>query len=410
MAKTLAFILAGGKGERLYPLTKDRAKPSVPFGGKYRIIDFVINNLINSEFYKIKILTQFKADSLIRHITQLNLLSPAIGQYLDIVPAQMRTGEDWYKGTADAIYQNLNLIYDEDPDYVLVFGGDHIYKMDVRQFLNFHRKKHADMTICAIPVPVQEAYKFGILTIDNNFRVTGFIEKPKENPPTIPGKPEFCLASMGNYAFKTKFLIDILKEDAQRTDSTHDFGKDIIPRVYKDYKIFAYDFSQNRFPGITEKEIGYWRDVGDIDSYYNANMDLCSIDPVFNLYNTKWPIQTVRSIYPPAKFVFEEYGYKGRVGVAYNSLVGEGCIISGATVRNSILFQNVFVHSYAYVEASIIFNNVEIGRYAKIRRAIIDKNVKIPEGVEIGYNLDKDSKKFFVSPNGIVVIPKNYQF
>ncbi len=410
MDESLIFILAGGKGERLYPLTRDRSKPSVPFGGKYRIIDFVISNVINSGLYKIKILTQFKSDSLIKHISQLNLLSPAIGQYLDIVPAQMRIGEIWYRGTADALYQNLNLIYDEKPKYMFAFGGDHIYIMDIRQFLRFHKNKKADMTICTIPVHKAEAYRFGILQVDEDWRVTGFVEKPQENPPTIPNNPDFCLASMGNYIFDTKFLIKILKEDAKDSSSTHDFGKDIIPKIYKSYKIFAYDFSQNKAPGMSEKMVGYWRDVGDIDSYYRANMDLCSIDPVFNLYNSKWPIHAGRSIYPPAKFVFEEHHAGGRMGVAYNSLIGEGTIVSGSTVRSSIIFKNVFLHSFSYVESSIIFNNVEIGRYAKIRRAIIDKNVKVPQNEEIGYDLEKDKKRFFVSKEGIVVIPKNYEF
>ncbi len=409
MDKVLVFILAGGRGERLYPLTKDRAKPAVPFGGKYRIIDFVISNLINSGFYQIKILTQFKADSLIRHISQLHLLSPAVGQYLDIVPAQMRMGEMWYRGTADAVFQNLNLIYDENPKYIMVFSGDHIYKMNVNCFFKYHKKKKADMTISVIPIHKSRAHKFGILEVDSNWKVTGFVEKPTKDPPTIPSMPDHCLASMGIYIFNKRFLIKIIKNDGNSNESSHDFAKDIIPKVYKHYKIYAYNFLQNRIPGLTEKEVGYWKDIGDIDSFYEANMDLCSIVPIFNLYNPHWPIKTVRCNYPPAKFVHDEENPE-RKGAAYNSVVGEGTIISGATIRNSVIFQNVFIHSYAYVESSIIFNGVEIGRYAKLRRVIVDKYVKIPDGIEIGYNLEEDKKKFYISKNGIIVIPKGYKF
>ncbi|MDD5066296.1 MAG: glucose-1-phosphate adenylyltransferase [bacterium] len=408
MRDALVFILAGGKGERLQPLTLERAKPSVPFGGKFRIIDFVINNMINSGFYKLKVLTQFKSDSLIRHLSKLNLLNPDIGQFLDIVPAQMRRGEVWYRGTADAIYQNINLIIDEDPDYVMVFGGDHIYKMDVFHFYTAHRKIKADMTISAIPVPKAEAHKFGILQIDPHWRVTGFVEKPKKDPPVIPGHPDLCLSSMGNYIFNREFLTRLVTEEVTRPDTTYDFGKDIIPRIYLDCKVYAYDFSQNRVPGSTDREKGYWRDVGDTDAYYDTNMDLCSVHPVFNMYNDKWPIRTVRSHYPAAKFVFEEYG--GRMGVSYNSLVGEGSIVSGAFVRHSVIFQNVFLHSFSFAEDCIIFDNVDVGRYAKLKRVIVDKNVRIPQHEEIGFNYEKDKARFHITPNGVIVIPKGYKF
>ncbi len=408
MRDVLVFILAGGKGERLQPLTLERAKPSVPFGGKYRIIDFAINNFINSGFYKIKVLTQFKSDSLIRHLSKLNLLNPDIGQYLDIVPAQMRRGDVWYRGTADAIHQNANLIYDEDPRYIIVFGGDHIFKMDVSQIYDFLNKIGADMSICAIPVPRSEAYKFGILEIDENWRVIGFVEKPKEHPPTIPMQPDYCLASMGNYIFEREFLINIVNEEITLPHTTFDFGKDIIPRIYNSTSVYAYDFSQNIVPGASQREIGYWRDVGDIDAYYEANMDLCSVHPIFNLYNNKWPIRTVRSHYPPAKFVFEDKD--GRMGVSYDSLIGEGTIISGGLIRKSVLFTNIFVHSYSFIQECILFDNVDVGRHVKLKRVIVDKNVSIPENESIGFDFEKDKKRFHITKSGITVIPKGYKF
>jgi glucose-1-phosphate adenylyltransferase len=399
---TLTMILAGGMGERLYPLTRDRAKPAVPFGGRYRIIDFVLNNFINSGFFKIKVLTQFKSNSLIEHITRTWQLSSEIGQYIDVVPAQMRKGPFWFRGTADAVYQNLELIFDERPDNVCVFGGDHIYKMDINAMMQFHLDSDADLTIATIPVPASEAYHFGVVEIDDNFHVTGFVEKPKEGARTIPGRPDWVLASMGNYIFKAKVMIDVLESNALR-DSAHDFGKEIIPAMYEGAKVMAYDFGQNLVPGENPEAIGYWKDVGTIDSYYNSSMDLISISPKFNLYNPRWPIRSSPLNFPPAKFVFAE---ADRVGRATNSLVSAGVIISGGYINQSILSPRVRIHSYSEVEGSILMDGVEVGRRAKVRRAIIDKGVKIPPGTYIGYDLEQDRERFTVTESGIVVVPK----
>lgn len=407
MDRALTFIMAGGKGERLHPLTEHIAKPSVEFGGKYLIIDFVVSNLINSGFYKIKVLTQYKADYLIRHLTNLNLLNPNIGQYIDIVPPQMRIGDIWYRGTADAIYQNLDLITEISPDYVLVFGGDHIYKMDINHFYTFHIRKKADMTISTIPVHKSEAHRFGIIEVDKHNRIIGFVEKPKKNPPVIPGKRDYCLVSMGNYILSTDFLFYILEKETRGSNYTHDFGKDVIPNNYKDYNIAAYDFSKNRVPGVTGREKGYWRDIGDIDAYYEANMDLCSVSPSFNLYSREWPIRTVRWYYPPAKFVFDD---DGRRGSAFDSIVGEGTILSGAIVKKSVISQNVRIHSGSKVESSIILDGVGVGENTRIKNAIIDRRVNIPNGTRIGYNLKNDKKLYSVSKKGIVVIPRDYKF
>ncbi len=403
MTEIMAFILAGGKGERLLPLTKNRTKSAVPFGGSYRIIDFVLSNMINSGIYHIKVLTQFKSNSLNKHLANNWRLSSILGFYIDPVPAQMRKGNDWYKGTADAVYQNENLIMDENPQYVAVFASDHVYKMDIKQMLAFHKRKKADLTIAAIPAPLEKAKRYGVMTIDKNMRIIKFDEKPK-NPNPMPNKKDYALCSMGNYIFTTDVLLDILQEDAKDSNSSHDFGKDIIPKmIKKGKKVFAYDFTKNRVPGITKREIGYWRDVGTIDDYYEGNMDLRAVDPIFNLYNKDWPIRSEIYSGPPAKFVFAD---EGRSGVAYDSIISNGCIISGGVVINSVLSPGVFVHSYSRVENSIIFNEVDIGRHCKIRNAIIDKYTKIPPKTIIGYDMEEDRKRFYVSPGGIIVITK----
>ena len=401
----LVMILAGGEGKRLYPLTKDRAKPAVPFGGRYRIIDFVLNNFINSGFFKIKVLTQYKSDSLNKHITRGWTLSPFLNQYVDLAPAQMRTGNDWYKGTADAIYQNIFHITDEDPRYVCIFGGDHIYKMHVNQMLDFHKEKCADLSISGIPIPIEEASEFGIMEVDENWKLINFVEKPQYRPKSIPGNPNMCLASMGNYIFDKEVLLDALNRDAQKADSAHDFGKNVIPMLLSEGKnIYVYNFAQNSFSGMTKAEQGYWKDVGSIDAYWQANMDLLSYNPELNLYSKEWPLRTFNYNYPPAKFVWEE---GDRVGMATNSMVSEGCIISGGGLSHCVLSPKVRINSYSSVTDSILMENVEVGRYSQIRKAIIDKNVVIPPHTQIGFNRDEDIKRgFHVSEGGVTVVPK----
>ena len=402
---TLVMILAGGEGKRLYPLTKDRAKPAVPFGGRYRIIDFVINNFINSGFFKIKVLTQYKSDSLNRHITRGWALAPFLNQYVDLCPAQMRTGNDWYKGTADAIYQNIFHIMDEDPRYVCIFGGDHIYKMLVTQMLDFHKEKKADLTISAIPIPIEEASEFGIMEVDENWRLVSFVEKPQYRPKSIPGNPDMCLASMGNYIFDKEVLLDSVTRDAKKEDSSHDFGKNVIPMLLNEgKKIFVYNFNDNSFPGMTPAERGYWRDVGSIDAYWQANMDLLDYSPELNLYSRDWPLRTFNYNYPPAKFVWEE---DDRIGMATNSMVSEGCIISGGGLSHCVLSPKVRINSYSSVSDSILMEDVEVGRYSQIRKAIIDKNVIIPPHTKIGFDRDEDIRRgFHVSEGGVTVVPK----
>ena len=401
----LVMILAGGEGKRLYPLTKDRAKPAVPFGGRYRIIDFVLNNFINSGFFKIKVLTQYKSDSLNKHITRGWTLSPFLNQYVDLAPAQMRTGNDWYKGTADAIYQNIFHITDEDPRYVCIFGGDHIYKMHVDQMLEFHKEKQADLSISGIPIPIEEASEFGIMEVDDNWRLINFVEKPNYRPKSIPGNPNMCLASMGNYIFDKEILLDALNRDAAKEDSSHDFGKNVIPMLLGEGKnIYVYNFAQNTFPGMSPAEQGYWKDVGSIDAYWQANMDLLSYNPELNLYSKEWPLRTFNYNYPPAKFVWEE---GDRVGMATNSMVSEGCIISGGGLSHCVLSPKVRINSYSSVTDSILMENVEVGRYSQIRKAIIDKNVVIPPHTKIGFNREEDIKRgFHVSEGGVTVVPK----
>ncbi|MDP2970332.1 MAG: glucose-1-phosphate adenylyltransferase [Deltaproteobacteria bacterium] len=397
MKKVVTMLLAGGRGERLYPLTRDRAKPAVPFGAIYRIIDFTLSNCINSEIRHIYILTQYKSTSLHRHI-QLgwNILSPALGEFIEVIPAQQRIDEHWYRGTADAIFQNIYTLQHEKPDIVLILSGDHIYKMDYRKMIAYHLEKGADLTVASIRMDRRLSKEFGVMEVDREGRIMGFQEKPEE-PRTIPGDPEGILASMGIYIFNTETLVRRLIENA-RSDSSHDFGKDIIPAMIKKDRVFNFDFSQGDCGGM-----GYWKDVGTIDAYYEANMDLVAVIPQLNLYDPEWPILAHQPPYPPAKTVLLE---EGRVGMALNSILSHGSIISGGSVKRSILSPRVMVHSYAKVEDSILLSGVDVGRHAKIRRAIIDKDVQIPERMEIGYNLDEDAKRFTVTASGIVVVPK----
>jgi len=412
MAKTLVMVLAGGQGTRLMPLTAERAKPAVPFGGIYRIIDFVLSNFVNSGYMQIKILTQFMSNSLNQHIARHWGLSMQFNQYVETVPAQQRTGDNWYLGSADAVYQNLNILRDEAPEHVFVFSGDHIYKMDVSQMFNFHLQKDADMTIAAIPVPLKEASQFGVIEVDADWRMVGFEEKPK-HPKCIPGHPDLALASMGNYIFKCNILAQAVIEDAANRESAHDFGKNVIPALYPCKKVYVYDYLSNKIklPDSDQYEKPYWRDVGTIWSYWETHMELVSVSPAINLYNRNWPIFGFPDVnMPPAKFVFADEKNK-RVGLATDSLVSVGCIISGGRIDRSVLSPGVRINSYALVENSVILNNSNIGRYCRIRNTIIDKNVVVPPDTEIGYDLEQDkSRGFTVTDEGIVVVPKGYKF
>ncbi len=401
--RTLAMVMAGGLGSRLHPLTRDRAKPAVPFGGKYRIIDFVLSNLVNSRIYAIYVLVQWRSQSLIEHLKDGWQFGGLItDQFVTPVPAQMRMGESWYQGTADAIFQNLNLLDDYRPDLVAVFGADHIYRMDIQQMIEFHVERKAAVSVATIPVHVEEANQFGVLEVDSGMGVRSFEEKPTR-PRQLPGAPGRCLASMGNYLFDPEVLRRALADDAAIASSQHDFGRDLIPRLIERVPIYAYNFMSNRIQGDSEVNLSYWRDVGTIDAYYEANMDLRDARPHLNLYNQRWPLRTAYYDQPPAKFVFDE---NGRRGQALHSVVSEGCIVSGGAVRNSILGRSVFVHSWATVQDSVLMDYVEVGRGARIRRAIIDKNVYIAEGDEIGYDLARDRERFHVTDSGLVVIPK----
>jgi glucose-1-phosphate adenylyltransferase len=399
----LGMIMAGGEGSRLHPLTRERAKPSVYFGGKYRIIDFVLNNFINSGIFKIKVLTQFKSDSLIKHLTGGWNLNRMLGQFIDPVPAQMRTGKKWYQGTADAVFQNINLIEDENPDYIAVFGADHIYTMDISQMLDYHRQVGAVATIAAIPKSLKEATQFGVIEIDHGGRMIGFQEKPA-SPKPMPEHPDLALVSMGNYIFNKKFLVRELFEDASLTVSSHDFGKNVIPNIYADYPIFVYNLADNRIPGETPEQGVYWEDVGTIEAYYQANMILRDVVPVINLYNVNWPIRTAAGQSPPAKFVFDGEGKEKRKGEALDSIVSGGCIISGGRAIRSVLSRGIRLHSFSVVEDSIIFPDVDIGDNARVRRAIIDRGVKVERGDRIGFDPEEDRKRFFVSDSGIVIL------
>jgi glucose-1-phosphate adenylyltransferase len=395
--KVLAMVLAGGRGERLYPLTRDRAKPAVPFGAIYRIIDFTLSNCVNSEIRRIYALTQYKSTSLHRHIQfGWNILSASLGEFIEAIPAQQRIDEHWYQGTADAFFQNIYTIQQERPDFILILSGDHIYKMDYRKMIDFHVEKKADLTVGAIRMEKRLSREFGVIQVDEHWKVIGFEEKPEE-PKTIPGDPEGILASMGVYVFPTEILVRRLIEDA-RSDSTHDFGRDIIPAMIKKDRVFAFDFRKGDRGGM-----GYWRDVGTVDAYFEANMDLVSVTPQLNLYDPQWPIFAYQTFDPPAKTVLEE---EGRMGTAINSMLSNGCIVSGGSVKRSVLSRRVVVHSYAEVEDSILLEGVDIGRHAKIRRTIIDKDVQIPPETRIGYDLDEDARRFTVTGSGIVVVPR----
>jgi glucose-1-phosphate adenylyltransferase len=395
--KTIALILAGGRGSRLMNMTDWRAKPAVPFGGKFRIIDFPLSNCLNSGIRKIGVLTQYKADSLIRHL-QLGwgFLTGEFGEYVHLMPAQQRHGEDsWYKGTADAVFQNIDILRNRDPEFILVLAGDHIYKMDYAAMLADHVERKADLTIGCIEVSLEEATAFGVMGVDENRRVRSFIEKPA-NPPVMPGRKDTALASMGIYVFNAAFLFEQLIKDADTKNSNHDFGKDIIPSVIDKYIVNAYPFLDMQ-SGVQS----YWRDVGTIDAYWSANMELVNVKPDLNLYDTYWPIWTYQEQTPPAKFVFDE---EERRGHAVDSMVSGGCVISGATVRHSLLFSNVRVNSYTVVEDSIVLPQANIGRHCRITRAIIEKGCEIPEGTVIGENLEEDKKKYYVSPGGVVLV------
>ncbi|MGD8926371.1 MAG: glucose-1-phosphate adenylyltransferase [Thioalkalispiraceae bacterium] len=393
---TLALIMAGGRGSRLQQLTMWRAKPSVPFGGKFRIIDFPLSNCINSGIRRIGVLTQYKAHSLITHIQQgWGMFRGEFGEFVELLPAQQRIEAAWYAGTADAIFQNIDIIRNHDPEYVLILAGDHVYKMDYGAMLAAHVENSADITIGCIEVPVEEASGFGVMGVDDNWRVQSFTEKPA-NPASVPGDPSMALCSMGIYIFNKDFLIEQLIRDADSRNSSHDFGKDVIPNLINKYHAYAYSFQDP----VTHKK-GYWRDVGTVDSYWQANMELIEITPELNLYDQDWPIWTYQEQLPPAKFVFDD---EIRRGQAINSMVSGGCIISGARVRNSVLFSNVEVQSFADIDGVLALPEVRIGEHCVIKRAVIDKGCDIPDGMKIGVNLEEDKKRFYVSPKGIVLV------
>lgn len=400
MKKVLALILAGGKGERLYPLTRDRTKPAVPFGAIYRIIDFTLSNCINSNLRKIYILSQYKSLSLNRHI-QLgwNILSSTLGEFITVVPAQQRVNEQWYKGTADAIYQNIYLLQKDQPDLLLILSGDHVYKMNYRDMMDFHLEKGADATVAAAEMDKGLSKEFGVLEIDGDYRVTGFHEKP-DCPETIPAKPDKILTSMGIYVFNTEILVRELVEDAKK-NTAHDFGKNIIPAMVNKNRVYSYNCKNEK------GEASYWRDVGAIETYFEANMDLVSVSPLLNLYDPEWPIHTYHSPFPPAKTILDEEG--GRRGFALESIISGGCILSGGEVRRSLLSPNVRVESFAKVEDSILLEGVRVGEHARIRKTIIDKESEIPPGMQIGYNVEEDTKRFTVTESGIVVVPKGFR-
>jgi glucose-1-phosphate adenylyltransferase len=399
----VGVVLAGGEGRRLSPLTRDRAKPAVPFGSSYRLVDFALSNLVNGGYHRIAVLTQYKSHSLDRHIAQTWRLSPLLGQYVMSIPAQMRLGKRWYVGSADAIYQNLNLIRDEQPNYICVFGADHIYRMDPAQMVAAHILSGAGVTVAGIRVPRSDAHRYGVIEPDSTGRIRRFREKPHDAV-GLADDPEHVLASMGNYVFSAPVLVEAVKIDAQNAESSHDMGGDIITALVEKGEAAVYDFGQNQVPGSTDRDRGYWRDVGTLDSYYEAQMDLVSVHPVFNLYNEEWPIHTWIGSLAPAKFVFDD---DGRRGSAVDSIVGAGVIISGGSVRRSVLSPGVRVHSWALVEDSVLMDGVDIGRKAVVRRAIIDKNVRVPEGAHIGVEIEQDrARGYTVSEGGIVVLGK----
>jgi glucose-1-phosphate adenylyltransferase len=398
------IVLAGGEGKRLMPLTAQRAKPAVPFAGSYRLIDFALSNLVNANFLKIAVLTQYKSHSLDRHISQAWRLSTLLGNYVTPVPAQMRRGRRWFAGSADAIYQNFNLLYDEQPDYVIVFGADHIYRMDPRQMVEAHIESGAGLTVAGIRVPRSEASDFGIIEAEaDGVTIKSFLEKPAD-PPGLIDSPEESYASMGNYVFTAEALMDAISRDADDDDSNHDIGGDIVPMMVAKGEGAVYDFKRNEVPGSTTRDRDYWRDVGTLQAYHDAHMDLISYEPEFNLYNFEWPIYTWIPSLPPAKFVHES---EGRIGRAVDSMVCAGAIISGGDVRRSVISPGVRVNSYSLVEGSILLPGVRVGRHAVIRNAIVDKNVQVPEGCQIGVDPEADKQRFTVSDTGIVAIAKN---
>jgi len=402
MKDTLGVLLAGGAGERLFPLTRDRAKPAVTFGGNYRIIDITLSNCINSDLRKVYILTQYKALSLNRHIREGRgtIVASELGEFIEILPPMKRVSENWYMGTAYAVYQNIYSIGSEQPKYVLILSGDHIYKMNYDLMMRQHLDANADCTLATILIDPSESSRFGVVDIDREGRVVGFEEKPRSTQLRSPFNPNMCSGSMGVYLFNTDVLLPALLKDAEDPDSSHDFGHDILPKLLDEYRVYAFNFiDENR------KEALYWRDVGTLDAYYDANMDVVSVSPVFNLYDKAWPIRTHQRQYPPAKFVFSE---PGRTGMAVDSVVSSGCIISGATVRKSVLSPDVRVNSYAEVESCIIFSHVNIGRHCRIRRAIVDRDVHIPEGSVIGYDVEEDRRNYFVTDTGITVVTRDY--
>jgi glucose-1-phosphate adenylyltransferase len=399
--RVFSIVLAGGEGKRLWPLTKDRAKPAVPFGGVYRLIDFALSNLVNGECRRIAVLTQYKSHSLDRHISQTWRLSPLLSDYVTPVPAQMRRGRHWFAGSADAIYQNFNLLGDEKPDYVTVFGADHIYRMDPRQMIAQHVSTGAGVTVAAVRVPRSQAGEFGVIEADGE-RIVAFHEKPSD-PPVLADDPNSVYASMGNYVFTAGALVDALIEDAKDEDSAHDLGGNIIPTLVQRGEAGVYDFQQNIVPGTAESDQGYWRDVGTLDAFYDANMDLISVQPMFSLYNLEWPIYSFYGPLPPAKFVFDA---DGRRGQALDSIVSPGVIVSGGTVRQSVLSPGVRINPGALVEGCVLMDGVQIGEGAVVRRAIIDKQVSIPAGAVIGDDPAGDAHRYTVSDNGVVVIGK----
>ncbi len=407
MQDTVALVLAGGEGRRLYPLTRERSKPAVYFGGRYRLIDFVLSNLVNSRVLRIKVLTQYRATSLVRHLARAWSVAPGVlDQYIDPVPAAMNLGPTWFRGTADAIWQNLDLLREERPSDVLVFGSDHVYKMDVNPMIEAHRRSGADLTVATLPVLREEARAFGCVDVDAEGRVVGFLEKPAE-PPHLPGDPSRTLVSMGNYAFRSEALLEELRRNAARVETTHDFGRDILSSAHERMSVRAYDFASDLCPGESERGRGYWRDVGTIDAYFEASLDLVAVDPHLNLYNDAWPIRGIQPSHGPCKFVFND-GDHGRVGCATDSIVGSGSILSGGRIDRTIAFHAVRVHSRADVRESVLFPQVDVGRGARLRRCIVDKGVRIPPGDVIGEDLERDRKRFTVSEGGVVVVSREH--
>jgi len=397
------MVLAGGEGKRLQPLTADRAKPAVPFGGNFRLVDFALSNLVNGGFYRIAVLTQYKSHSLDRHLATSWRLSPVLGNYVTPVPAQMRRGPRWFAGSADAIYQNMNLISDERPDYICVFGADHIYRMDPRQMVEQHLETGAGVTVAGIRVPIEQASEFGVIeTATDGRTISAFREKPSD-PIGLSDAPDKVFASMGNYVFTTRTLVDAVTVDAAAETSRHDLGGDIIPALVDRGEACVWDFAESNVPGVSDRERSYWRDVGTVDAYYEAHMDLISVDPVFNLYNEEWPILTAPEPLPPAKFVFDE---PGRTGMAVDSMVCAGVVVSGGVARRSILSPRVHLHSFAEVEDSVLMHDVDVGRGAMVKRAILDKNVHVDEGATIGVDRAADRERFTVSETGVVVVGK----